>query len=516
MARYGIGILVDEQAAYEFYLLAHSVKQDVFTYERLGYCYLDGIGVATDRQKAFDYFLKCAVDGYSAGLYKLSEFAEEIEIDLTTLYKAVSNNVYSGFFDEDLAMQYSSYDYYAANSARRDLIEKLSDIWESEPHPIVQSNDYFPKKFVEELIKTAYTHSFGTFAKKYIIPANRTHEDAHKFSFHLTDDELEWDIEQYAASRIGSEYYVFYEYDFDGCGVDEIAVSTASGAGGSTMGDGYAIFKKNSDGLYEYFADGPWCALRDNMRIINYDDRIYFIFNLFDETGNEPHNIVAYTIDTSGKGHTLTISLKDYSPQHILTYTDAAYAFGCDEMLSNIDNQARTALQDARYQRIYSPEREKQLAFQPDEGLWHENFRWYKTPQDIFFVADIYNNGMETVIHKGRSLSHHKGYSYFSWIEIYKDRDGFDSGTVSLRRPKFLDMTYGLESSGNLHDILPVGNSVSQFWTHKHDGVTYCVALQRLGLIYALQIFRIQDGEPGLISQSLFFDEAQSMDVSFS
>ena len=68
----------------------------------------------------------------------------------------------------------------------------------------------------------------------------------------------------------------------------------------------------------------------------------------------------------------------------------------------------------------------------------------------------------------------------------------------------------------NLHDILPVENIVSQFWTHEHNGVTFCVTLQSYGLIYVLQIFNIQDGEPRIVSQSLFFDEAQKVDVLLS
>jgi len=246
------------------------------------------------------------------------------------------------------------------------------------------------------------------------------------------------------------------------------------------------------------------------MRIIKYDDRVYFIYSPYDETGNEPHNITAYTIDTDGNGHSMTINLKDYSPRHIFTYTHEKYTSGYDELFSAIGSQAQAALQDARYQRIYSPEGEIPLKFQPDEDLWDENFRWHRTPQDIFFVADIYNDGTDKVIHKGRSANHHKGYFYYSWIEVYKNRKDFGD----LRTPKFNDMTYGLESAGNLHDILPIGNSVSQFWTHEHDGVTYCVTLQRYGLIYGLQIFKIQNGESGLVSQSLFFDEAQNMEMS--
>ncbi|MDR2546442.1 MAG: sel1 repeat family protein [Lachnospiraceae bacterium] len=525
MVRYGDGVPVDEQMAYELYSLAHSTKPSVFTYERLGYCYLYGIGVAIDRQKAFDYFLKCTFEEHIPGLFMLSEFTEYLEIDLTALYKAFISNIWSGDNHGDLTMSNYDYDYHALNNARRDSIKILSDIWESEPHPIVQPNANFPEKFVDELMKVAHTQTYGAFIDEYILPANRTHEDAHRFNIYITDDKLGWSsVEQEAISQMGSKYYPFYEYDIDGCGVDEIAVYILGSVGGSTANNYYAIFKENNDGLYEFFSISPLTYTRDNMHIVSYDDKIYFVYNLHDETGNEPHDIFAYTIDANGRGHKLSITIKDYSPRHIFTYIDTAYTSDYDELFSNVDKQVETALQDARHQRIYSPEGEIQLVLQPDDDLWDNRYTdrlaesYYGPPQDVFFVADIENNGIENVIHKGRSWDHWKSFIYQSWFEVYKNRKDFDNGTVALRKPEFIDRYHGLQSAGNLHDMLPIGNTVSQFWTHEYDGVTYCVTLNRYGwykLIYALQIFVIQNGEPQIVSQSLFFDEAQKIDLLF-
>ena len=520
MAKYGDGVTVDEQAAYEFYALAHSIKPDVYTNERLGYCYFNGIGVAADRQKAFDFLLKCAVDGNAAGLYGISGFGDELELDLDALYKAAGRQIYTGLYNENSTMKYDGDDYIAANNVKRDVTKKISEMWESESHPVVRPDEYFSLKFIEELTETTYTYSFEDFAHKYQIHANRTHEDAHRFHFQVTDEESEWYIEQYVTSRIEQEYYSFYEYDFDGCGVDEIAVSTASGAGGATMRDGYAVFKENNDGMYEYFADGPDCALRDDMHIIKYDDRIYFIYNPYDETYNEPDGIVAYTIDADGKGRALTITLTDYSPRHVFTYTNEIYSAGYDDLLLNINNQTPAALQDARYQRIYSPEGEARLDFQHGDDIWGDTDTdmqlEYEQSQDVFFVADIDNDGTDNVVHKGRSLAYWKSYSYFSWFEVYENLMGFNDRTANLRKPEFNEIIYGLESAGNLHDILPIGNSVSQFLTYEHDGVTYCVTIERYGLIYARKIFHVKNGEPNIVSQSLFFDDAQTMEVKFS
>ena len=64
--------------------------------------------------------------------------------------------------------------------------------------------------------------------------------------------------------------------------------------------------------------------------------------------------------------------------------------------------------------------------------------------------------------------------------------------------------------------MLPDGSNVVQFWTYDYDGVTFCVTLQRYGLLYALQIFKVQNDEVNLISNSWFFDEAQDVDIIFS
>jgi hypothetical protein len=522
MVRFGEGITADEQAAYGFYIRALEIERSGAVFKRLGDCYAEGIGTSADAQMAFYCYLNSAMMGYADGLYKLSLVSDDVDVNLTALYKAAGSlNYFSSYwtFDGELIGE-------SADIVKKDLINRLSVIWDNGLDPTVSdrripSNIYFPADFAEALIKAAYSFSYHAFAETHILLSNRTHEDAHIFRFFPDGDEPEEGC--FYSGRIAREWSAFYEYDFDGCGVDEIAICTASGMGGSTMGIHYAILKKNDAGLYVNYSDSPFVSNRDNMQIIRFNGRIYFIYNPFCTKSQNPHDIVAYTIGRNGEQHSLTIRFRDYSPQHIITHTGEAYTSGYEELLSNVRCQAQTAITDSRYHRIFSPDDEVRLSFQPDDDLWGNYTSRYTEiphPLDVFFVADIDNDGIDEVIHKGRSLGEWKSYFFFSWYEIYRNRDEFDNSTVSLSEPSFTGDSYELQSNGNLHEILPISNprrnSVAQFWTHEHNGVTYCVVLHRYGMVYALQIFVIQNDETRLVSQSLFLDEAQGMDVTFS
>ena len=171
-----------------------------------------------------------------------------------------------------------------------------------------------------------------------------------------------------------------------------------------------------------------------------------------------------------------------------------------------------------KQQGVYSPNGEKQLAYDGDDDWWNNSDTGYwgeVARQDVFFTADINNDGGDVTIHKGRLITQSKYYDDYYWFQIYNSQD-FAVGSTSIIEPEFYGDYYGRHSGGNIYDLLPVGSDVVQFWTYEHDGVTYCVTLQRYGLIYALQIFNVQNGEPCIVSQSLFFDEAQKIDASFS
>ena len=524
MARYGNGVTVNVNMAFSYYLASQSIATDGIILDRLGDCYAYGIGTVPDRKKAFDYYLDSASMGYSEGMYKLSDFTEHSEINMTALYKAASSMNYSGDYWD---MVYGGLEGYSADNSKRDLVEKLSDIWENgndiaavKLQSALRSDKYFSNEFVKALTRTVYSYSYHLFAENYGLQPNRTHEDGMVISFAPNDtSELEFDYNVSMAEKyLEYDTCQFYEYDFDGDGVNEIGIPMHSGAGGAFMADRFAVFQKNADGFYTYYAEGPDCTLRDAMRIIQYNGRIYFIVNPFDDTRNAPHNIIAYTIDVNGKGRELSIICKDYDLQNIITYTDDVYSDEYYVLFSEVEQQIHDAVVAVKQQQLYSPDSEKHLAYDDNNDWWSnrsgENFGEI-TRQDVFFAADIYNSGFEKVIHKGRLITQSKYYDDYYWFQVYEDLD-FEVDLTPIISPKFYGEYYGQHSSGNIYDVLPLEGGIVQFWAHEYNGTTLCLALQRYGLLYVLQIFEVRNGEVNLVSKSLYFDEVQGIEIVIS
>jgi len=517
MARYRDGVQIDEQASFALYTQASDIELNGAASQRLGDCYADGIGTATNKQKAIDYYLESAMMGNALGLYKLSIFADSTDANLTTLYKAAS-----------------SQNYYGNDDTKHDLINRLYTTWDNGTDPAavkmqntVLTNEHFAQEFIEELMKVSYTYSYHAFAEEHILQPNRTYEDAQFFAFAPYDtSEPEYGyVEGMAERYLEYENCQFYEYDFDSDEQDEIGIPIHTGVGGSFSGDGFAVFKKNEDGLYEYYASGPDYMLADSMRIIRYDNRIYFLANPLDITDNATYNISAYIIDGNGNGQGIMIDCMDYSLQHIITYTAEEYAAGYNVFLSELEKQMREAVTATRQGLVYNSAGEQKLSYKADSNLWDDLYSTNEETKDYFIAADLNNDGNDEVIHKGYSPFMWKGNFYYYWFQIYTKRDDFDNDTVTLQNPKFDDEYYGIHSGGNLYDLLPIGSdfryyktykNVVQFWTHEYNGLTYSMTLQRHQLLYTLQIFVVQEGEARLVSKSLFFDEVQSVEISFS
>ena len=521
MARYGLGVPVDEQAAYAFYLSAHSIKPDGITMERLGDCYAEGIGTSSNRQKAFDCYFESAMMGYSAGIYKLSDFTEYADMNPIAMYKAASSLSYSGGY---WAMAYGGLGGYEADAMKRELIKRLLDIWDSGSDEAAsnlkntrRANGYFPIAFIEALTQTVYAYSYHAFAEEYGLWPNGTYEDAKNIQFVMHDiSEPDFDNMEILAGRyLQWDGCIFYEYDFDNDGVDEIGIPMHSGAGGAFMADGFAIYKKNADGFYEYYAQGPSCSLRDAMRIIQYDDRVYFIVNPYDDTGTSPHNILAYTIDENGIGQVASIVNKDYELQKIIAYTSESYDAGYSELYSEVEEQVRNAVLATKQQLVYSTDDETELVHDGGEDWWGKRYYGEVARQDVFIVANIKNDGVEMAMHRGRLISQDKYYYDFNWFQIYENRD-FEIGSTPIKEPVFYGEHYGLYSTGNIYDLFPIAGNVIQFWTNEHNGITFCVTLQRYGLLYIVQILKLQDNEVSLVSKALYLDVAKNADILFS
>jgi len=516
MSRSGNGVPVDEQAAFAFYNRAHVLGATGKTAERLGDCYAEGIGTAVDRDAAFAYYMDSAAEGYSSSLYKLLDFSDYIDIDEVGLHKAVSSAHYSGGY---WAIAYGGLEGYSADELKESLVNRLLVEWEGGADPAaanlrrsVRTNPYFPADFVEAMTQTVYTYSYHAFAEEYGLYPNRTQGDMRDFALAPYDtSEPEYGYYEGATKRyLEWEEAAVYAYDFDGDGAEEIGIPIHSGAGGAFMGDGFAIFKQNKEGLYEYWSGGPNCSLRDGMRIIQFGGRVYFIVNPFDDTGHAPHDVLVYTIDEKGYGHEMTIQCREYSLQPIVTCREEPYASRYEPLFSAVEQQVEAAVSAVKQLEIYCSEGEERFEGGENRSL---NTDFVDARRDFFVTADLFNDGKEMVIYKGRLILQMKYYFDFNWFQIYEASE-LDPNAMPFDEVEFLGEHFGQHSSGNLYDHLPV-DSVVQFWTQEYNGTTFCVTLGRYGLRYVLQVFEIKDGETSLVSRSMYFDTAQQVEVAF-
>lgn len=498
MAQSGDGISMNQKAAFDFYEKALKNEINGIAYERLAYCYENGIGTQIDDKKAKDYYFKSTLDGNEKGLYKLAD-SDELSFKQSILFsKAASSMDYSAPYFE---MVYEGGDGYTADESKLQVIKCLGEAWENGTDPAavqlkesITGNKYFPKEFVEELVKTSYTYSYHTFAPKYGVNPNRSLYNGKNIPFE--------EDEGIGGLYLENEDSEYYELDFDGDGTDEIGFPMLSGAGGAFMTDGFGIFKKNNKGFYKDYAFGPACTLRDGMRLINYNDRIYFITNPYSDTMNEPHDITARVIDKHGKGHELCVLCNQYKPKEIMTQVyDDYHKEEFAGFLSEVMSQTYEAISATKRHEMYNPNRTVILS---DE------------PQDVYFAADINNDKVKEYIRKGHMIDQGKYYNDYHLFQIY---DGEGKLTEEVEPSLELlpdDGYYGLHSTGNLYDRLPVGGKIVQFWTVEKDNKTYCIALTRNELLYGLHIVTIQNEKAIPVCDSLFFDEVQDIDIQFS
>lgn len=477
------------------------------------------IATETGKQNSQEHYFESALDGDPEGLFKLSASDGMPQIQKILLLKAASSMDYSADY---FSMAYGGLEGYSADEPKFQIVARLEEVWDNETDPAavklknsIRANQYFSKEFAQMLVKTSYTYSYHAFAQKYGISPNRSFKDGKGIIFAVSNinDDFENYAENMAEQYLKFEECEFYELDFDGDGDDEIGIPLHSGAGGAFMADGFGIFKKNREGLYEEYAGGPDCTLRDAMRLIKYENRIYFITNPFSDTMNEPHNITAYYIDKDGQGHGIGINCIEYRHDEILKKVYGNYK--TDEfrsLLTDVTAQAYEAIAATKRHEMYNRGVTKQVK---SSGEPEQDF-YGAVPADVYFTADINNDGAKEFVRKAHVIIESKYYNDYNLLQIYDNESELLENAQPMLDTLPQDDYYGLHSGGNLYDILPVKGQIVQFWTCEKDNRTYCIALTRNELLYGLHVYYLQNENAATVCQSLIFDEVQDVEITFS
>jgi len=443
--------------------------------------------------------------------------------DALLLNKAASSLDYHGGY---FAMAYDGLDGYSSSMTKQSVVKSLYEAWDDNTDPVavrlkkqLQESEYFPVSFVEELVKVSYSYSYHAFAEKYGVPANRGFEDAANIKFirddYIDENDYEFDSYNVAIRYLEYDHCAFYEYDFDGDGEDEIGIPIHSGVGGATMGDGFYIYKKNADGLYELYSSGPHCAMRDAKRLIKFDDRYYFIVNPFSVTQDVLHDIEAQSMEKSGKTYPLYIDCTEYKIKPVLTKNEDAFAAGYDELITAVGEQAEDAMAATREHVMYMPEGAELVDVSGIVGDEQTIRLGVVYKKNTMQYVDIDNDGQKDVLYKYLAITQHKFRDEWNCYSVYKTEDDFYEHVAAEGADTKRDEFFGIHSWGNIYDTLPIAGNIVQLWTTEFNGKTYTAALTKSNLVYTLHLYLIEGGESHLVSRTLYFDEVQDMSVRF-
>lgn len=516
MAREGDGILVNPSDAFAWYTKALEIEANGLALERMGLCYEQGIGTGQDLETASSYYLKSAFSQDVGGLYRLSKSENSNIIDKSVLQKAASSLDYGGGY---FAIAYGGLNENLTSERKRNIVYAIQsefDADHSQAADILRErlicDEFFSEALVADLIKTVYSYSYHMFAEEYGVTENRTYDESRSIigSNQANEEDLNW--EEMIFNQLNSEGFCYYEMDFDNDGSDEIGVSVHSGSGGAFMSDGFAVLKKNEDGSYRIYASGPSCALRDGMRIIQYDGRIYFIVNRFSDNLEAPYNIEAYTIDESGAGHTLRVVCDETAVQIIASESNQSALHLAPDFLEVTGNQFLEAIAATKEHRLYHPFAENDLPI----GLtdkWLYNYE-EAVPQDILFEADINNDNTTEIIHKGHQILQSKYYDEYYLFQVFDNQLDLENDLPNVEEEYFQDDYFGQHSGGNLYHLLPVAENIVQFWIYKDQGQNYSMVLTRKNHLYGANIYLIKGEHVELINQRLFFDTIRDVEIT--
>lgn len=520
MAKRGDGIPVNERDAFMLYSRAFDIEKNGNSYERLALCYQSGIGTDADMQKAKEYIFYSMMGGNVRGYYQYLLLEDSLnQEEKVVLSKTVSSLDFTiGYF----YMVYEGRHGYSINTSNQKVLEFLNHVWEDGTDPAVieiekslRSNEYFPETFVEACIRTSYAYACHAFVDTYGIRPNRGYEDGKKIKFARNDyvrDKLPDDsqaVEDYLKDK-SSRYY---EKDFDGDGENEIGITNYISTGGAPVAYGFNIYKKNDDGLYDFYAQGPDCTMGDVMHIVEYGGRIYFLKIAAIDEKNSYHAITAEMIDKEGKVHRMHLDALGYQLKRAVDYS---YEQNAPEDMGgfkkHILEQSKEAVRITKKPGIYHPGAVHRVL--TDEKLSAQLGR-FEPEESVYFSADIENNGAEKFIWKLHATSDSKYYDDFNLFQIYESKEAL-LNDLDYQSEIEVGDSYGLYSSGNVYDAFPIMGSIVQFWCEEWEGVTYCLALTKNEQVYTLQVYKKENGKAIPVYHCILLDEAQEMQILFS
>ncbi len=497
--------------AFEYYIKANDIKSDEVTLERLGYCYANGIGTKEDKDLAYEYYAMSEVKGYFPalkGIYELGVLSEQEKI----YAEKIIGNDYRHYHEFDNP-------YIEKNKEIiNDFIDLLKYRWDNKEDAVVvlsknniDSNGYFSEEFIDKLMSVQYSNTYREFVEEYELD----NEDYDKAELNKEVDRFKVNdltdyFEDYLASKI-QLYYTegqknFDYYDFDNDGVKEIGARSDGGHGGANGVDNYYIYKKNSNGEFQLFANGPDASYLENMYTIVFDGKVYFVYNEYDITGKENGNLCAYVIDDKGEGHYLYIA-----PAHREIQKVYDYAFEKNnKVLEVVEGQVQGAINATKDNKIFST---KEAEFIKFEATYIDSENQKPNIEDMAISADIDNDGTDEIIREVRLYNDKDRYQESYNYILYEDIKEFESSDKTYEVSMYF---YGNESTGYFNEKLDINQNIVQVWTNEINGETYTTVLINIEHAYIATTYKLKESGDVLVGSSVYLDEEEALDNSMN
>lgn len=474
------------ERAVEMYYQALALELTGTGYYELATCYEEGIGVAQNLEIAEDLYMKALLSRDSKAAYRLLSMKSRAQEEQRLLAKiACSMDFRGNYFD----MVYGGLEGYDSKKIKIDV---MNDLISFKDYEITFESEFFEREWIEKIGEVFYTYGYHDFVSTNGIEINKELTDDDFINFQSPDE----------APFVVSDYY---EIDFDNDGLLEIGIPVHSGAGGAFMADGFEMYKKNNEGQYVYLASGPYCTLRDAMRLVKFDEKVYFLTNPYDDTGDEAFNVTVLKIGDNGERHELMISPSQTSLKQVMrkVYDDVSL-----EDLSVMDEQIKEAVQASKHHILYH-------SVEPEILEADELYFSIKTYEDTYYSTDYDQDGDMDFIRKSHIIDASKYYNDVFIVQAYDSLHDILNDEEDMLSKIYEDDFYGYHDGGNILDQFPIEGIVVQYWTYESGDKIYNLFLTRHLSVFGAHVYLVSDDNVKPIMKSLYFEEPEGISIEY-
>lgn len=471
---YGEITEIDGDLAYKYYQLAgetaENTSQIVESNLHLAICEENGVGVLQNKEKSYEFYKQYIFDGYRGSRYPYYALA---------LREGELGNSENAFYLHRLASKI----YYPKDNYDADNLDKINTYINNEfsyliPDEIPENN-WFSKDFLTQCIRRIYSLDSGYTNELVKIETQK-----------LTDEE-----------KIILSYNPYYKDK----GTNNNTAYLIGDFNNDKKNDTIYISKPESNYTFCYNDKGVWIAPEDWNWIHTFKwNDIAFLSNTltWDRNSSSNFNWSICRLDSNWNEHIVHFNQININPLIIMEDTPSNIVTIPKEALEQMILQSKDAINATLEGKIYIPYHEE--AF--DAGDIEIEFT---NVIHSTFVADANGDGKNEFFVRYQNM-----FNNFA-VQMYNK-----SGKSPIFLEEFLGK-YEVDNNDSTNFDKPFIRQFSmikysQFWTYEYNEQVYLMTLASEDSRHIFKIYVNKDGETKTLKQILFFQNYDSIDISFS